>query len=144
MENTFAFKPTSSNHLTPGEIIRVTAAHAREHGNKTLFTIGHSIDLLRWKDELEYFIATTKNGKIALVGRIEGLDDYQKHPENEPDLDEFPQPSQWNPKDKRTWFALSDVREIRISEGEIRNDEGRDMFDLIWRSSRAYVNYSQE
>lgn len=138
--NAFVFKPTESNELNAGEVIKATAAHARNHDGKTLFTIGHPIDLSKWGDELKYFIATSGDGRTALVGRIVDLGDYSKQPTHETPPG-FDQPSQWQPKDKRTWFALGDVREIRIDQNTPKNDEGRDALELIRRSSRAYVNY---
>lgn len=141
MENAFIFKPTDSNGLTPGQVIKATAAHARNHADRTLFTIGHSVDLKKWGDELEYFIATTGNGRTALVGRIVDLGDYEKQPTHTPPAG-FEQPSQWQPNDKKTWFALDSVREMRIDQDVPKNDDGRDGLEMIGRPSRAYVNWN--
>lgn len=141
MDNTIAVKLTSTDQRSAGEEIAATLRNAEQHGGKTLFTFGQSVNLRQWKDELEYLIATTKNGKIALVARVEDFNDREKNPSIEPDLEEFPQVPPHAADDKRTWFALSDVRAIEICEGDFLNEEGRDLLDLLGgRSSRTYVS----
>lgn len=143
MENTIALKLVNKEKRSAGEEIIATLRNAEQNNGKTLFTFGQSVDLRRWKDQLEYFIATTKNGKIALIARVIDFNDRAKNPEAEPNLDEFPQVPPHEADDKNTWFALSEVRAIQIGEGDFSNDEGRDLLDLIGeRSSRAYVSYS--
>ncbi|MBV7412162.1 hypothetical protein KRX56_05355 [Dermabacteraceae bacterium TAE3-ERU27] len=144
MENAIVIKLTPTNQRSAGEEITATLRNAEQHNGKTLFTFDQSVDLRRWKDRVEHFIATTKNGKTALIARVMDFNDREKNPDAAPDLEEFPQVPPYAPDDKKTWFALSDVRAIEIREGDFSNDEGRDLLDLIGgRSSRAYVSYSE-
>ena len=144
MENTIALKLVNSDKRSASEEIVATLRNAEQNNGKTLFTFGQSVDLRRWKDQLEYFVATTKNGKIALIGQVVDFNDRAKNPEIEPNLDDFPQVPPHEADDMNTWFALSDVRAAEIKEGDFLNDEGRDLLDLIsGRSSRAYVSHSE-
>lgn len=144
MENTIVVKLTSDDVRSAGEQIKETLLNAQRHGGKTLFTSGHLVDLKKWKDYLEYFIATSKDGKIALIAKVVDFNCYDKNPDKQPDIDSFPQVPPYAHDDKRTWFALADVQELTIRRGEFLDSDDVDLLDLIaTRSSRAYVNYSE-
>lgn len=132
----YKFGSRFSGDLSPKEGINIYELHAREHGGKVLFTINKA-PAPEYRDKIEEIILMTKDGSFAVRAHVDftGKGNVINPPS------EYTVPSIWDNEDRTqmAWFALSDLKRIKIKKGDITSVNGKDLIDSM--SGNAYMVY---
>ena len=132
----YKFGSRFSGDLSPKEGINIYELHAREHGGKVLFTINKS-PAPEYRDKIEEIILMTKDGSFAVRAHVDftGKGNVVNPPT------EYSVPSIWDKEDraKMGWFALSNLKRIKINLGDFTSVNGKDLIESM--SGNAYMVY---
>lgn len=132
----YKFGSRFSGDLSPKEGINIHDLHAREHGGKVLFTVNKA-PAPEYRDKIEEIILMTKDGSFAVRAHVDftGKGNVINPPT------EYTVPSIWDNEDreKMGWFALSNLRRIKINEGDFTSVSGKDLIESM--SANAYMVY---
>ena len=125
--------------LSPAEGIKVHFLHAAANEGKVLLTMGR-FPSAEYRDDINQVILTTRSGNYAVIGDVEDLSkmDLFAPPEG------YTVPSIWNDETSEEvtgWFALKNLREIKINPGDFTSTSGKDLLDSL--NSRAYMVYCE-
>lgn len=132
----YKFGSRFSGDLSPKEGINIYELHAREHGGKVLFTINKA-PAPEYRDKIEEIILMTKDGSFAVHAHV----DYTGKGNVINPPTEYTVPSIWDNEDraKMGWFALSDLKRIKINKGDFISVNGKDLIESM--SGNAYMVY---
>ena len=125
--------------LSAAEGIKVHYLHAEANDGKVLLTMGR-FPRAEYRDDITQVILTTRSGNYAVIGDVEDLSkiDLFAPPE------QYTVPSIWNDETSEEvagWFALKNLREIKINPGDFTATSGTDLLDSL--DSRAYMIYCE-
>ena len=125
-----------SGDLSPKEGINIYEIHAREHGGKVLFTTNKA-PAPEYRDMIEEIILMTKDGSFAVRAHVDftGKGTVINPPS------EYTVPSIWDNEDRAQmgWFALSDLKRIKINKGDFISVNRKDLIESM--SGNAYMVY---
>lgn len=127
--------------LSPKEFIYSFLSHAKLNGDKVLFSSGR-FPKATVRDDIENLILISKNGEYGLMADVDytGVSSLITPPEY------YTLPNNYNCEElkevKKGWFALSNVREIKIEKGEYIITSGKDLLDIL--DSTFYMFYIEK
>lgn len=133
----YKFGSRFSGDLSPKKGINIYELHAREHGDKVLFTI-NKVPAHEYRDKIEEIILMTKDGSFAVRAHF----DFTGKGNVINPSSECTVPSIWDNEERTQmgWFALSNLERIKINEDDfISANNGKDLIESM--SGNAYMFY---
>ena len=122
--------------LNSKEGINIHNLHAQANEGKVLFTT-NTVPKPEYQDCIKEIILMTKDGSFAIHADVDSLGRYSLiEPPND-----YTKPSIWNnePKEGYGWFALNNLKQIKINKGEYKATSGKDLIQSM--SGAGYMVY---